>query len=97
MKIRTGLVPVKSNVAPVFVIPTVGKRNILAGDRMMNFTEYVTSQGGKAVFTQEHERALERYHPGRWVKFQKLFNEWWKTEKNVKLEEFLRKYLGIGK
>ena len=97
VKMRTGLVPVKSNVSPVFVIPTVGKRNIPAGDRMMNFAEYVTSQGGKVVFTQEYERALERYYPGRRVKFQKLFNEWWKTEKSIKFEEFLKKYLGIGK
>ena len=64
---------------------------------MMNFAEYVTSQGGKVVCTQEYERALERYHPRMRVKFQKLFNEWWKTEKSMKFEEFLRKYLGVGK
>lgn len=93
VKMRTGLVPLKSNVCPVFVIPTVGKRNIPAGDRMMNFAEYVTSQGGKVVFTQEYERALERYYPRRRVKFQKLFNEWWKTEKRMEFEEFLGKVL----
>jgi len=97
MKMRTGLVPVKSNVSPVFVIPTVGKRNIPAGDRIMNFAEYVTSQGGKVVFTQEYERVLEKYYPERKVKFQKLFNEWWKTDRDMKFEEFVGKYLDIGK
>ena len=57
---RTGMIPVKSNLSPVFVIPTVGKRNIQVGDNMMNFAEYVTSQGGKVVFTQEYERSLEK-------------------------------------
>ena len=64
---------------------------------MMNFAEYVTSQGGKVVFKQEYDRALERYYLGRKIKFQKLFNEWWKTEKSPKFKGFLRKHLSIGK
>lgn len=48
---RTSPSPFKSNVTPMFVISTVGRKNIQVGDRMMNFAEYVTSQGGKIVFT----------------------------------------------
>lgn len=66
VKMRTGLVPLKSNVFQVFVIPTVGRRNIPAGDWVMNFADYVIGQGGKVVFTQEGEnmKALIVYWSG---------------------------------
>jgi hypothetical protein len=94
IKMRTGPSLFKSNVTPVFVIPTVGKKNIRIGERTMNFAEYVTSQGGKIVFTQEYERILEKYYPGKKVNFQRLFKDWWKKEKGrAKFEDFLREYL----
>lgn len=62
---------------------------------MMNFAEYVTSQGGKIVFTQEYERALE-YYLDKVVRFQGLFRNWWKLdEKRGKFENFLKKYLTV--
>jgi len=96
IRIRTGPSLFKSNVTPVFVTPSVGKKNVQVGDRTMNFAEYVTSQGGKIVFTQEYERALEKYYPGKKVNFQILFRDWWKLEKGRgKFEDFLKKYLTV--
>jgi len=60
----------------------------------VNFAEYITSQGGKIVFTQEYERTLEKYYPDKKVDFQRLFKDWWKLgEKREKFEEFLKKYV----
>lgn len=93
VKIKTGPSPFKANITPIFVIPTTGKKNIDVAGNSMNFAQYVTSQGGKIVFTQEFERILHKYYPYKKIQFHRLFAEWWKEKDEIEFQPFLEKYL----
>jgi hypothetical protein len=93
VKIKIGPSPFKANITPVFVIPTTGKKNIDVAGNQMNFAQYVVSQGGKIVFTQEFERTLQKYYPYKKIRFQKLFADWWNQQDQISFLGFLEKYL----
>jgi hypothetical protein len=85
---------IRHNVIPVFVIPTAGRDNVDIGrGHLVNFAQYVTTQGCLLVFTQEFECYLQaKFH--KRIDFQKQFDMWYKTGQGLKdYTKYMLEYL----
>jgi hypothetical protein len=80
----------KHNVIPVMVVPWAGKDDIemVVGGQMkkVNFAQYVLSQGGILLYTNEFERYLSE-NTGKPVSFQKMFKSWWAEKQAQKIDD----------